>query len=376
VWTPLEESDELRSVLRELGRFASERLAPAVERHERPLTAVDLEQLLGELDALGVLGAVEQPCGLGLWEDAEAGRDAGGSLCMLAVLAEVNAAFALAAHQLALARIVARKLELGPELAIGLVLASGHHGLGRGAFARWLAERPLDENDRALLDDVLSPRRTRIATTRAAFEATLMPVWIPEDQIGWAACSRAELEIAPCRHAHGLDELATVELRARVEPCRPVAARPAREALLLALRAETLGHAVIALGALRHAERLALAYARERTQGGVPIVEHAAVQLLLARVRSSLEALWPALLAAAREASTPDAAMRALALRAEAHPSISDAANAALQVFGGLGYMQDVGLEKIVRDTNHLRALGVPLGESALLVAEWERAVG
>jgi alkylation response protein AidB-like acyl-CoA dehydrogenase len=62
-----------------------------------------------------------------------------------------------------------------------------------------------------------------------------------------------------------------------------------------------------------------------------------------------------------------------LALRAQAQPALADAANGALQVFGGLGYMKDTGAEKVVRDVNCLRALAGSPRELTLMVAEWER---
>jgi len=67
---------------------------------------------------------------------------------------------------------------------------------------------------------------------------------------------------------------------------------------------------------------------------------------------------------------------RILALRAEAHPLLCRAANDAMQIFGGSGYMRDTGMEKIVRDENHLRALCGSSSELSLVVAEWERLDG
>ena len=47
--------------------------------------------------------------------------------------------------------------------------------------------------------------------------------------------------------------------------------------------------------------------------------------------------------------------------RVVAHPLLCAAANQALQVLGGTGYMRDAGLEKIVRDANHLKvSFGAP----------------
>jgi alkylation response protein AidB-like acyl-CoA dehydrogenase len=61
------------------------------------------------------------------------------------------------------------------------------------------------------------------------------------------------------------------------------------------------------------------------------------------------------------------------AIRAEAHPLLCRGATDALQVFGGSGYMQDVGMEKALRDSQQLRLMGGTAGDLARFVAEWER---
>ena len=57
----------------------------------------------------------------------------------------------------------------------------------------------------------------------------------------------------------------------------------------------------------------------------------------------------------------------------QVHNLLCAAANDALQVFGGLGYLPETGLEKIVRDNNHLRLLCGTSRELMLFLAEWER---
>jgi len=52
--------------------------------------------------------------------------------------------------------------------------------------------------------------------------------------------------------------------------------------------------------------------------------------------------------------------------------ALAHGASAALQVFGGQGYMRDSGLEKALRDVNHLRLLGGSPSELRTCVAAWE----
>ena len=55
--------------------------------------------------------------------------------------------------------------------------------------------------------------------------------------------------------------------------------------------------------------------------------------------------------------------------RARCQVRLSEGASAALQVFGGMGYMRDNAMEKSLRDVNQLRLLGGSPPELRLCVA-------
>jgi alkylation response protein AidB-like acyl-CoA dehydrogenase len=96
----------------------------------------------------------------------------------------------------------------------------------------------------------------------------------------------------------------------------------------------------------------ALAYARERKAFGRPIADFQATQFRLADIATSLEAaralLWRA--ASALDARSPDATRLCAMAKRVATDAGFNAANDALQVFGGYGYLSEYGVEKIVRD--------------------------
>src|SRR5580698_10896354 len=96
----------------------------------------------------------------------------------------------------------------------------------------------------------------------------------------------------------------------------------------------------------------ALAHMRERKAFGRALVDFQALQFRLADIATSLEAarslLWRA--AAALDAKAPDATkLCAMAKRVSTDAGFA-AANDALQLLGGYGYLADYGVEKIVRD--------------------------
>ena len=96
----------------------------------------------------------------------------------------------------------------------------------------------------------------------------------------------------------------------------------------------------------------ALVYAGERKAFGRRIADFQATQFRLADIATSLEAarslLWRA--ASALDAQSPDAMRLCAMAKRVATDAGFNAANDALQVFGGYGYLAEYGVEKIVRD--------------------------
>jgi alkylation response protein AidB-like acyl-CoA dehydrogenase len=106
------------------------------------------------------------------------------------------------------------------------------------------------------------------------------------------------------------------------------------------------------LGGAEAALEKAIAYASERKAFGQKIIDFQATQFKLADIATSLEAgralLWRA--ATALDAKAPDATRLCAMAKRFATDAGFAAANDALQIFGGYGYLADYGVEKIVRD--------------------------
>ena len=112
-----------------------------------------------------------------------------------------------------------------------------------------------------------------------------------------------------------------------------------------------IGIGALALGLGRAAVEVATAYAKERRQFGRPIADFQLVRGHLVRARTELDA---ARLLVHRAAVIADAGRpfrkEASMAKLYATEAASRAANAALQVLGGYGYMRDQPIERIVRD--------------------------
>jgi alkylation response protein AidB-like acyl-CoA dehydrogenase len=113
-----------------------------------------------------------------------------------------------------------------------------------------------------------------------------------------------------------------------------------------------LNIAACSLGGGEAALAKAMAHMRERKAFGRALADFQALQFRLADMATSLEAarslLWRA--ASALDEKSPDATRLCAMAKRVATDAGFAAANDALQLFGGYGYLSDYGIEKIVRD--------------------------
>jgi alkylation response protein AidB-like acyl-CoA dehydrogenase len=112
----------------------------------------------------------------------------------------------------------------------------------------------------------------------------------------------------------------------------------------IGIAAQSVGMAEAALG---HAIR----YAAERTSFGKPLLEHQAVSFRLADAKTRLEAARQLVLSAARmkDAGQPCLEQACMA-KLFASETAEAVCSAAIQTFGGYGYVQDFPVERIYRD--------------------------
>lgn len=365
-------SSELSAILTEVDRFVVRAIEPVVARPESPLGRDALAALLAEARAVGVVAGADTG-GAGLWEDSDAPTR---SVRVLTRVARANAGVALAMHLESLAAWMSRRMGVRVP-GVGVAAVQGRFGLGRGALARLVTGAAPEASDLAMLADTYGDA-PRLLTAPHRFDWLVVPRVEGGAPVGFHVLERAALLIDEHPHAHGLDELTTFSFSLRPGAAPLHAVEVADGAALFAemLGLASVGLLAVALGAAEHAHELARGYAGTRRQGGTLIERHPAVQQLLASSRSAIETVRAQLAWATRTPISASELPRVLALRAEGHPLLCRGANDALQVFGGLGYMRDTGVEKLVRDLVHLRATCGSPPELALVVAEWERANG
>jgi butyryl-CoA dehydrogenase len=120
---------------------------------------------------------------------------------------------------------------------------------------------------------------------------------------------------------------------------------------LSGLEGGRIGIASQAVGMARAAFEAALAYSKDRQSFGQPIFNHQAVQFKLADMATELEAarqlIWHA--ASLKDAGRPCLKEAAMA-KLYASEMAERVCSAAIQVFGGYGYVSDFPVERIYRD--------------------------
>ncbi len=118
---------------------------------------------------------------------------------------------------------------------------------------------------------------------------------------------------------------------------------------VLTLANASMGAIFVGLG--RAALEQALAYAKTRVQGGVPIFEHQSVKGRLFKVFMHVEAArslaWRVML---YNSTNPPLVQYSIASKVFCTTTAFEAASAALQIFGGNGLSREYPIEKLLRD--------------------------
>ncbi len=112
------------------------------------------------------------------------------------------------------------------------------------------------------------------------------------------------------------------------------------------------GIGALAVGLAQGALEAAVDYAKKRIQFGHPIISFQAVQHMLANMATDVEAARALVYAAARtvDSGAKNFAMESAMSKVFASDVAMRVTTDAVQIFGGVGYMRDYPVEKMMRD--------------------------
>jgi alkylation response protein AidB-like acyl-CoA dehydrogenase len=349
-----EEHQMIRDALR---AFAQERLAPNAARWDREHHFPGDE--LKELARLGAFGVAvpEQYGGAGLdyvalalvLEEIAAGD--GGTSTIISVNNCPVCSIAMAYANPAQKERWLRPLAQG-DLLGAFALTEPHTGSDAAAL-RTTAVR---DGDHYVLNGtkqfITSGKHGDVAivmavTDKAAGKKGISAFWVPTDTPGYIV---AGIEHKMGQHSSDTAQIVFDQCRVPVENLIGAEGQGYKIALS-GLEGGRIGIASQSVGMARAAFEAALAYAKERESFGSPIFDHQAVQFRLAEMAMQIEAARQLILHAA---SMKDAGLPCLKEAAMAKLFASEMAervvSAAMQVFGGYGYVADFPIERIYRD--------------------------
>lgn len=379
---------DLESLNEHVARFSERSIGPNFEYPERLVEDAAFNHLV---DAASEQGLLSADCvdGMGLWVCTQDPLQLRFSCQSLREVAYFNPALAYQLHQFALAYYLIRELialkaidESIVELSKPALCIQGHFGLGRYALARYL-QGLADMDDDIFLQDYFGDGHANYSTLHANkhWSQLLAPVIRPSSQgeqniLQFALFSRAQLKVHAKEHSHGLNELDSYYWQSNNHSqALSISTLEAAQSQLLyskVLQLQWLGLSNIAAGTLRHGYCLANNYAAQRVQGGKTINQHAAVRRLLADIKGAYDTALSLIEGVCASPVDTDSLAKVTSARMQIHPLLCLGANNAVQVFGGMGYMQDTGAEKILRDCMQLRLMNGTPSELALFLSELE----
>jgi butyryl-CoA dehydrogenase len=349
-------SEDQEMVREQVRRFAVERIQPGVAERDREHRFP--EEIIREIGELGLLGMMVAE------EYGGAGMDTLSYLLAVEELARVCPATAVTMsvtnsvccwpiHRFGSEELKRRVL---PPLASGEAI--GGFGLtepGSGSDAgsmRTTARRDGDfwvlNGEKAWITNAGFARfyvvvaRTNPEAGKRGLSAIVVPadapgfsVGQPEEKLGLKASRTAAIHFSDCRV--------------------PAANLLGEEGQGLKIALATLDHsrlgiAAQSVGIHQRALELAVQYARDRVQFGVPIAQHQAIQFKIAQIATELAAARALTYAGAAAEHSKDGGRRAAQAKVYASEAANRACQESLQIHGGNGFHEDYEIARLYRD--------------------------
>ena len=340
----------------EVRRFAEERIRPGLaERDRQHLFPLEIFKEMGEMGLLGMLVPEEY-----------GGADAD-TLSYVLAIEEISRVDPAVAVTMSVCNSVccwpiaefgseALKRKALPQLASGQTL--GGFGLtepGAGSDAGSLKTTARRDGDFWVLNGekawitnagfagwFVVVARTNPEAGKRGLSAIVVPadapgfsVGQPEEKLGLKSSRTAQIYFSDCR-----------------VPAENLLGEEGQglKIALSTLAHSRLGIAAQAVGIHQRALELAVEYAKDRVQFGVPIAQHQAIQFKIAQIATELAAARTLTHSAAVLDHTPQAGRLAAQAKVYASEAANRACQESLQIHGGNGFHDDYEISRLYRD--------------------------
>lgn len=358
-----ENNSEVESLVEMVVRFADSHLKP-FSAGDSFLPADKLNELVDHASTMGLLDASAE--GFGLWSECARGIGPGFTLTALRNLARYQSSVAMYFHMIALGNTAA--LQLAPKtIPINAPFSiEGTLGLGRSSLSRWLlsGSPALSLDDRILLSNCFGLKdRYQLAYENSP---GFWSVVYKQQKMNLCWFDQPVLMAKPAQSQHGFDSLKSYEWQQSAIPKSHVAIDATYFQTLLSM--QLLGMVSIGLGLVDKAYAIVEQFVTYRKQGGHTIIEHDAVAALVADLEDAEQFGGYALKQIANKPLTELMFKHALNLKLQAMERFKKAINAAMQIMGGIGYMQETGIENLLRDINSLCVMSGAPSEISLIL--------
>ena len=370
--------EDLSRFVNEISRFAAKSVAPKFQRPEELVAPELLGSLMKEATENGFLNT-EEETGISIWEQTDDPILLQFSCQALSELALKNPGLAYLCHHTSLSYYLVK--QLGYKFKAGetpVISLQGHYGLARHSLARYFVDE-LDSEDTEVLKDYFNPTSEQFLVLHSLKNWThlLSPVLDKNKVIQFEIISNNTLSLKSLEGGHGLNEASSFlwqkKQGSRSGKTTRLTLAQSQNLFSRALQMQWLGLISIARGATEKGYQQAKAYAAMRVQGGKAIAHHPAVQQMLSQTKSAIRCCDGLLTNICAQPLSKETLVQVAEVRSQLHPLLCKGANNAMQVFGGMGYMRDTGLEKIVRDVAQLKLMNGTPTELMLFTAELER---
>lgn len=355
-------SSEVTPLLSMVESFSSNEIMSRYRSPEIPLTTQELKEIVGLAVEAGLLDA--SPSGYGFWSEYTNKQAPTFSLNALRIIAKHNVSVAVLLHTISLGNLCTQFVSGSENTPNIPLILEGRFGLGRSSLSRWLRLPVIDAFDSDLLADCYGLK------DRLAFHySPKIDILAPLFRAGKMCLCRINNEDKQSIEStgfHGFDGLhtATWNLQQQASTYADITKREFEDLLIM----NTLGNLAIGLGALDNANSLVNDFVRLRKQGGHLIIQHDAIASLMATILAAIQQVGDSLHQQSLLSIQQHSLQQCLSLKMQFLPQISQGINSAMQIFGGIGYMRDQGIEVLLRNVNCLRVLSGSQAELPLVI--------